>query len=417
MLTRLIVLFVASIAIDLTASTTSAAQNQIVRVDSIAALSGELMPGDRVIVTQVSGAVLRGKLIKLGDVDFEMAVTEPHIDGQPEGRTLAIPLGSVLAIERLPDSTRNGALTGAAIGAGAVLGMFIWALSVDRNEFDEWGQGYLAAGAVASGLGALIGWAADAAHSKPPVRFEVIHGPSGTRVPDTQPTPRVVQEAPWRRFTAEAGVALLGNAAPLYVSQGVPVQEGRTIANGIAAMSVGVGAFVTRNMSVWGELTELSPSGVDLSGFSLCEDRFDTCTPLTLANSPDSTDPEQHVANWSLRTHIRPGFSGLVRFHTSGERIIRWTLVAGVTVMSLTSDYQEQRYSVMHGGLTPIPTYNAVGRPYVSHDTFTQSSLALGGNATIRLFSRRMAVVPNVRYETAPKGGRVRVGAGLQWMF
>ena len=58
-----------------------------------------------------------------------------------------------------------------SLGAGVSLGMFIYAAAVDYNEIDEWGPIYLAMGAVYTGVGALVGWAIDSAHSKPHVRF------------------------------------------------------------------------------------------------------------------------------------------------------------------------------------------------------------------------------------------------------
>ena len=49
--------------------------------------------------------------------------------------------------------------------------MFVYAAAVDYNEIDEWAPMYLAMGAVYTGVGALVGWAIDSAHSKPHVRF------------------------------------------------------------------------------------------------------------------------------------------------------------------------------------------------------------------------------------------------------
>ena len=49
--------------------------------------------------------------------------------------------------------------------------MFIYAAAVDSNEIDEWAPMYLAMGALYTGVGALVGWAIDSAHSKPHLRF------------------------------------------------------------------------------------------------------------------------------------------------------------------------------------------------------------------------------------------------------
>jgi len=69
-------------------------------------------------------------------------------------------------------------LIGAGIGGGLVLGMFVYAAAVDFNEIDEWAPMYLAMGAVYTGVGALVGWAIDSAHSKPLVRFTAPSAPT-----------------------------------------------------------------------------------------------------------------------------------------------------------------------------------------------------------------------------------------------
>jgi hypothetical protein len=52
---------------------------------------------------------------------------------------------------------------------------------VDYNEIDGWGPLYRAMGAVCTGVGALVGWAIDAAHSKPHIRFSA-PSPQATRI-------------------------------------------------------------------------------------------------------------------------------------------------------------------------------------------------------------------------------------------
>ena len=47
-------------------------------------------------------------------------------------------------------------------GVGAA--MFLRAVVVDRNEMDEWAPLYLGGAAVCTGIGALVGWAIDAAN-------------------------------------------------------------------------------------------------------------------------------------------------------------------------------------------------------------------------------------------------------------
>jgi hypothetical protein len=60
--------------------------------------------------------------------------------------------------------------------------MFVHAIVVDRNEMDEWAAQYVGAAAVCTGIGALIGWAIDAANSKPHVRLEASPGRTKVRV-------------------------------------------------------------------------------------------------------------------------------------------------------------------------------------------------------------------------------------------
>ena len=81
------------------------------------------------------------------------------------------PFGTIQSLERPRDSSRNGVLIGADVGAGVSLAKFTYAAAVDYNEIDEWGPIYLAMGAAYTGVGALVGWAIDSAHSKPHVRF------------------------------------------------------------------------------------------------------------------------------------------------------------------------------------------------------------------------------------------------------
>ena len=56
--------------------------------------------------------------------------------------------------------------------------MFVHGIIVDRNEIDKWAVPYIGAAAICTGIGALIGWATDAANSKPHIKFDA---PSGGR--------------------------------------------------------------------------------------------------------------------------------------------------------------------------------------------------------------------------------------------
>ncbi len=136
------------------------------------ALRRELEVGDFITIVPAVGQPVRGRLLRLGNVDLDIRVTDRRI---PQGRgpqDVTLALNAIQSLERPRDSARNGAAIGAGIGAAFVGSMFVHALVVDRNEFDEWATLYLGAGAIYTGIGALIGWAIDAANSKPHIRFD-----------------------------------------------------------------------------------------------------------------------------------------------------------------------------------------------------------------------------------------------------
>ena len=144
-----------------------------VRVATLEELRRELSPGDFISVVQTTGDSVRGRLRRFGDTDIDLrAETQVTADIQrKQRRDITLPLSALRSVERPRDSSRNGVLIGAGVGAGVSLGMFIYAAAVDYNEIDEWGPAYLAMGAVFTGVGALVGWGIDSAHSKPQVRF------------------------------------------------------------------------------------------------------------------------------------------------------------------------------------------------------------------------------------------------------
>jgi len=146
------------------------AQAQVATLDE---MRGLLSPGDLISVVQTAGAPVRGQLMRFGDADLDIR-TEARADaGRPSQRPIVtVPRSAIQSLERYRDSSRNGALIGAAIGGGVVLAMFVYGAAVDYNEIDEWGPTYLAIGAVYSGIGALAGWGIDFAHSKPRIRFD-----------------------------------------------------------------------------------------------------------------------------------------------------------------------------------------------------------------------------------------------------
>jgi hypothetical protein len=109
-------------------------------------------------------------LVRVADTALDIRAETRQVTGKQRS-DLTIPFGTIQSLERPRDSSRNGVLIGADVGAGVSLAKFTYAAAVDYNEIDEWGPIYLAMGAAYTGVGALVGWAIDSAHSKPHVRF------------------------------------------------------------------------------------------------------------------------------------------------------------------------------------------------------------------------------------------------------
>ena len=141
-----------------------------VREATLKELRHELSPGDFISLVQTSGESVTGRLVGFGDSALDIRI-EIREDTGKQRLNIMVPLATIRSLERPRDSSRNGLLIGAGIGGGLVLGMFVYAAAVDYNEIDEWAPMYLAMGAVYTGIGALVGWAIDSAHSKPHVRF------------------------------------------------------------------------------------------------------------------------------------------------------------------------------------------------------------------------------------------------------
>jgi hypothetical protein len=137
------------------------------RVTSVEELRRELADGDFITIDPSDGQPVAGRLMRLGNVDLDLRLVNKR-----GARDVTIPFNAIQSLERPRDSAKNGAAIGAGIGAGVGGAMFVSALVIDRNEIDEWAAFYVGAAAVSTGIGALIGWAVDAANSKPHIRFD-----------------------------------------------------------------------------------------------------------------------------------------------------------------------------------------------------------------------------------------------------
>ena len=156
-----------NVALCMTGTSPALAQVQMATLEE---LRQELSPGDFISLVQTTGDSVRGRLVRFADTALDIRTETRPATGKQRA-DVTVPLGTIRSLERPRDSSRNGVLIGAGVGAGVSLGMFIHAAAVDYNEIDEWGTRYLAMGAVYTGVGALVGWAIDSAHSKPHVRF------------------------------------------------------------------------------------------------------------------------------------------------------------------------------------------------------------------------------------------------------
>jgi hypothetical protein len=146
------------------------------RVTSPEELRRALAAGDFITIVPAVGQPLAGRLMRLGNADLDIRVVNRRTPQERGPRDVTISLNAIQSLDRPRDSARNGAVIGAAIGAGVGGAMFVQAFIVDRNEMDEWAPFYGGAAAVSTGIGALIGWAIDAASSKPHIRFEPSSG-------------------------------------------------------------------------------------------------------------------------------------------------------------------------------------------------------------------------------------------------
>lgn len=141
-------------------------------VASLDELRRELAAGDRIIVVPSAGEPFSGRLLRVGDADLEVGAVGTHASGGKRLRDVTIPLDAIRSLERPRDPVRDGVRLGALVGAAIGGAMFVSAFATDRNEADEWGPIYAGAAAALTGMGALAGWAVDAAKSKPHIRFD-----------------------------------------------------------------------------------------------------------------------------------------------------------------------------------------------------------------------------------------------------
>ena len=135
-------------------------------------LRTELEAGDVISVTPPDRETLKARVLRVSNTGLDLRLLQPKPHEQNPYATLSLLFEEVRALERARDSARNGALIGAGIAASFTGAMFVRAVAIDRNEIGEWAPIYLAQGAALAGLGALVGFAVDAAFSRPHIRYE-----------------------------------------------------------------------------------------------------------------------------------------------------------------------------------------------------------------------------------------------------
>lgn len=140
-------------------------------VASLDELRRELAAGDAITVVPAVGSSVAGKLIRFGSVDLALQRIGRDLP-RGDAPEVTVPLDAIRSVERRRDPARNGAAIGAAIGAAYGGTMVVRAMVVDRNEMGEWAPLYAGGTLVCTAIGALVGWAVDAARSKPHIKFD-----------------------------------------------------------------------------------------------------------------------------------------------------------------------------------------------------------------------------------------------------
>jgi hypothetical protein len=179
------------------------------RVTSLEQLRRELATDDFVIVVPFAGQPVSGRLIRLDQVELGLRLVAGRTPRDRTPQTVTIRFDTIRTLERPRDPVRNGTLLGAGIGAGIGAGMFLNALVVDRNEVDEWAPIYLGATAICAGAGALLGWAIDAARSKPHLTFDAsIHARNSALRVERHAAGRMIAVTVQPLYSRHAGFAI-----------------------------------------------------------------------------------------------------------------------------------------------------------------------------------------------------------------
>ena len=264
---RLSIVALATIGFGLAAAR-AIAQVDVIQVQTVEELRGELSPGDNVTIVRSPESVVSGQLVRFGPLDLEIRGKISQGPGQPGSvATLSIPHDTIRSLERTGDSTKNGMLIGAAVGGGFGLFNLIYYGIVDANEIDEYSGSLVVGMAADAGIGALVGYFIDKLHTRPPIRFEVA---SGEQTGITPPPPIARRPEPVFQGRERARFVVGGDFGWVHDSK-KPQSYGPAIENTnvdipTTGSTVSAGVFVKPDVSIWGEWTKLAPATVGYRG-------------------------------------------------------------------------------------------------------------------------------------------------------
>src|SRR3990172_5602775 len=88
-----------------------------VQVGTLEEFRRELSPGDFISLVQTTGDSVRGRLVRFADTALDIR-TETRLATGKQHPDVTLPLGTIRSLERPRDSSRNGVLIGAGVGAG-----------------------------------------------------------------------------------------------------------------------------------------------------------------------------------------------------------------------------------------------------------------------------------------------------------
>jgi hypothetical protein len=322
-----------------------------------------------IVVIDSAGGRTRGTVA--GVSASSLVLTLPQETAGPVV-TRRFAVDDVVAI-RAADLLVNGALVGAAVGAGLAM----WDYLIDPSE-----PGNAVIFAVAIGVGTALGAAADALnHGGQVLYLSPDHQGSGAVLPS-------LAGNDGRR------VFLIGGTFAASIGE----RNGRATGGNHPGMTAG--AFINRYTSVRGEVFWPRPSTIAVN----------QTTQAPIQGLPLIAGPPKYVpTRFSAQYRTPYVFSGLFGLHPGNWNRFRLALLAGLTGRRVNTSISHERPVA-----TGIDSYRI--EVLESSGSSTDLVAAFGADAGIVLF-RRLMLVPQVRIDLSFHGNTVRPGLGVQWAF